>query len=190
MGADLDTEYATAGSGAAESIPVQASALRRGQHVLIKDHPCKIVDMSSSKTGKHGHAKIHFVALDIFDGKKYEDICPSTHNMKASFHACVMFIFLGSVAACQYTVIIVEHLVQPEHSQMVVFIRELVLVMYHTFQHVIIHLFMKSSENSAHVYTLLSRLFHCETAVDPKVTVWPDLHGVVAHVTAFCCLKR
>merc|ERR1712135_168205 len=82
MGADLDTEYATAGSGAAESIPVQASALRRGQHVLIKDHPCKIVDMSSSKTGKHGHAKIHFVALDIFDGKKYEDICPSTHNME------------------------------------------------------------------------------------------------------------
>jgi len=81
--AELDTEYATAGSGAAESIPVQASALRRGQFVLIKDHPCKIVDMSSSKTGKHGHAKIHFVALDIFDGKKYEDICPSTHNMKA-----------------------------------------------------------------------------------------------------------
>jgi len=81
--ADLDTEYSTGSAGAAESIPVQASALRRGQHVLIKDHPCKIVDMSSSKTGKHGHAKIHFVALDIFDGKKYEDICPSTHNMKA-----------------------------------------------------------------------------------------------------------
>jgi len=81
--ADLDTEYSTGSAGAAESVPVQASSLRKGQHVLIKDHPCKIVDMSSSKTGKHGHAKIHFVALDIFDGKKYEDICPSTHNMKA-----------------------------------------------------------------------------------------------------------
>ena len=43
--------------------------------------PCKIVDMSTSKTGKHGHAKVHLVATDIFTGKKYEDLSPSTHNM-------------------------------------------------------------------------------------------------------------
>ena len=49
--------------------------------LLKQGRPCKIVEMSTSKTGKHGHAKVHMVALDIFTNKKYEDICPSTHNM-------------------------------------------------------------------------------------------------------------
>ena len=48
----------------------------------LQNRPCKIVEMSTSKTGKHGHAKVHMVALDIFTGKKLEDICPSTHNME------------------------------------------------------------------------------------------------------------
>jgi translation initiation factor 5A len=39
------------------------------------------VDVSTSKTGKHGHAKCNFTAIDIFTGKKLEDMCPSTHNV-------------------------------------------------------------------------------------------------------------
>jgi len=73
--------FEEASSGASESFPMQCSALRKNGHVLIKGEPCKIVEMSTSKTGKHGHAKVHMVGIGIFDSKKHEDICPSTHNM-------------------------------------------------------------------------------------------------------------
>ncbi|TFY78283.1 hypothetical protein EWM64_g5729 [Hericium alpestre] len=66
--------FEQANAGASTTFPMQCSALRKNGHVVIKGRPCKIVDMSTSKTGKHGHAKVHLVAID-------EDICPSTHNM-------------------------------------------------------------------------------------------------------------
>ncbi|XP_046558734.1 eukaryotic translation initiation factor 5A-1-like isoform X2 [Haliotis rubra] len=76
-----DEIFEQACSGASKTYPKQCSALKKGGHVLLKQRPCKIVEMSTSKTGKHGHAKVHLVGLDIFTGKKYEDVCPSTHNM-------------------------------------------------------------------------------------------------------------
>ncbi|KAK4052291.1 hypothetical protein OIO90_004372 [Microbotryomycetes sp. JL221] len=73
--------FESVSAGASLTYPMQCSALRKGGHVVIKGRPCKIIDMSTSKTGKHGHAKVHLVATDIFTQRKYEDISPSTHNM-------------------------------------------------------------------------------------------------------------
>ena len=61
-----DDQFEQSGSGASLTYPKQCSALRKNEFVMIKGKACKIVDMSTSKTGKHGHAKVHLVALDIF----------------------------------------------------------------------------------------------------------------------------
>ena len=51
------------------------------RYVCIKGRPCKIVDYSTSKTGKHGHAKANIVGIDIFTNKKLEEMCPTSHNL-------------------------------------------------------------------------------------------------------------
>merc|ERR1712146_511327 len=73
--------FETADAGAAHTFPQPAGDLRKGSHVMIKGHPCKVAEVTSSKTGKHGHAKCHIVALDIFTQKKYEDLCPAGHTL-------------------------------------------------------------------------------------------------------------
>jgi len=55
---DEDHDFESAASGASDTVPQQCSALRKNGYVVLKGRACKIVDMSTSKTGKHGHAKV------------------------------------------------------------------------------------------------------------------------------------
>ncbi|GMH39291.1 hypothetical protein BSKO_07189 [Bryopsis sp. KO-2023] len=80
MGDHDDETFENVDAGASLTYPQQAGSIRKNGFMVIKNRPCKVVDVSTSKTGKHGHAKCHFVAVDIFTGKKYEDLTPSSHN--------------------------------------------------------------------------------------------------------------
>merc|ERR1712166_530376 len=74
---DIDT----ADAGASLTVSVEAGSIRKGGHIMIKGKACKVRDVSTSKTGKHGHAKCKFQAVDIFSGATCEELCPSSHNI-------------------------------------------------------------------------------------------------------------
>ena len=80
-----DEPLQTQDSGASHTYPMEAGQIRKGGHIMIKGRPCKVTEVTSSKTGKHGHAKCHFIAADIFTGKKIEDLVPAGHNTNVPF---------------------------------------------------------------------------------------------------------
>merc|ERR1712224_229681 len=68
-----DDEY---GKGDAESKGIRYATggdVKKGGYCMLKNQPCKVVDYSTSKAGKHGAAKAHIVGIDIFTAKKVEE---------------------------------------------------------------------------------------------------------------------
>ena len=64
--AEHEEYHGSGDSGASKTYPQQCSALRKNGHVVMKGRPCKIVEMSTSKTGKHGHAKVSNPKISLF----------------------------------------------------------------------------------------------------------------------------
>lgn len=61
---------------------VQAIDVKIGGYLVIDGFPCKVVDRSVSKTGKHGGCKINFVGIDIFTQKKHTTIYRSSDTVQ------------------------------------------------------------------------------------------------------------
>jgi len=58
------------------SRPADVGSLRVGSYIIIDDEPCRIVELTKSKPGKHGAAKARIVAIGIFDGQKRSFVKP------------------------------------------------------------------------------------------------------------------
>jgi len=67
-----DYQFEQGDSGSAGIDKIQAGCLKIGSLVMIKGHPCKVVNFSTAKTGKHGAAKAMVTGIDIFSSSKYE----------------------------------------------------------------------------------------------------------------------
>jgi len=50
--------------------------LKKGSYIVIDGEPCRIVEITKAKTGKHGSAKAHVVAIGIFTGQKKTLVAP------------------------------------------------------------------------------------------------------------------
>ena len=58
------------------SKPVDVGSLRVGGYMIVDDQPCRIVDITKSKPGKHGAAKARIVAIGVFDNQKRQFVKP------------------------------------------------------------------------------------------------------------------
>mmetsp|Transcript_17530 Transcript_17530/g.30895 ORF Transcript_17530/g.30895 Transcript_17530/m.30895 type:complete len:159 (-) Transcript_17530:72-548(-) len=89
-----DEEFQAAGEVAEKTYPIRAGEVKKGMIVMLKGFPCKVIEVTTSKTGKHGHAKANITGLDIFTGAKKVDISPTSHNMAAPFVAVTQYTLL------------------------------------------------------------------------------------------------
>ncbi len=64
------------------SKPVDLGSVKVGSYLMIDNEPCRIVDYSKSKPGKHGSAKARVVAIGVFDGVKRSFVKPVSSQVE------------------------------------------------------------------------------------------------------------
>ena len=66
-----------------EVVMKEAKQYRKGDFIMIDNVPCRVVDITLSKPGKHGSAKARIVAVGIIDGKKRDISKPGDSKIPA-----------------------------------------------------------------------------------------------------------
>lgn len=64
-----------------ETVPKSVATLSKGNYVIIDGVASIVSDTSTSRPGKHGHAKVRLVAVGMIDGKKREVVMPGHDNI-------------------------------------------------------------------------------------------------------------
>lgn len=62
---------------------VDVGGLKKGDTIIIDDAACKVTDLSVSRPGKHGHAKVNMMAVGLLDGKKRNLVLPGHDKVEA-----------------------------------------------------------------------------------------------------------
>lgn len=56
--------------------------LKSGSYVVVDGEPCRVVEVSKTKTGKHGSAKVHVIAIGLFTGSRKTLTGPSDQRVE------------------------------------------------------------------------------------------------------------
>ena len=59
-----------------------AGSLQKGNYVVMDGVACIVSDVSISRPGKHGHAKVNFSGVGVLDGKKRNMVLPGSDNVE------------------------------------------------------------------------------------------------------------
>lgn len=59
-----------------------AGSLQKGNYVVIDGVASIVSDVSISRPGKHGHAKVNFSGVGLLDGKKRNMVLPGSDNVE------------------------------------------------------------------------------------------------------------
>jgi translation initiation factor 5A len=57
-------------------------SLKKGSLVILDGIACRVSNTSTSRPGKHGHAKVRLEAVGLLDGKKREIVMPGHDNIE------------------------------------------------------------------------------------------------------------